>query len=96
MRKKGKSFQAEQQQVQKSGGQHESTEAKSWQREDYRDEAGPNHERPFTQRESLPGSFQVLLLSRHPELAFVLNLFGAAKYQYEMGLMCTRFNSEIL
>lgn len=40
--------------MQKSGAPHESTEAKSWQGEDYRDEAGQDPERPFTQSESWP------------------------------------------
>lgn len=52
MRKEGKSFQAEQQQMQKSGAQHESTEEKSWQGEDKKDEVGPDPERPFAQCES--------------------------------------------
>lgn len=80
MRKEGRSLQAEQQQMQKSGAQHESTEAKSWQGEDCRDEAGPDPERPFTQSESWPGSSQVMLLSQQPDVAFVLNLFGLVKY----------------
>lgn len=80
MRKEGKSFQAEQQQMPKSGAQHVSTEAKSWQREDCRDEAAPDRERPFTQSESWPGQSQVMLLSQNPDLTFVLNLFDSVNY----------------